>query len=231
LLLIALGLVLLGTLPIAGVALAAIGAVSLYLLSAPIFAHWLIDPLQSRYPVLDHVPPDSQVIVVLGGGRNRDAQEYGGDTVDYFTLERIRYAARLQRITQLPLLASGGSLHGEAKSEASLMKEALEYDFNTPVRWGEGRSRDTYQNALNAARVLQEHQITRALLVTHGWHMPRAVWSFRKAGVQVTPAPTANGNPRSANGFIPHYRALYMATNVLSEYLAMAWYRLRYSRG
>jgi len=30
---------------------------------------------------------------------------------------------------------------------------------------------------------------------------------------------------------VPNYRALYLASNALSEWLAIAWYRLRYRRG
>jgi uncharacterized SAM-binding protein YcdF (DUF218 family) len=49
-------------------------------------------------------PRQAQAIVVLGGGRYRGAPEYGGDTVSAMTLPRLRYAARLQRETGLPLL-------------------------------------------------------------------------------------------------------------------------------
>ena len=231
LLLVVLGLLLIGSLPIAGYSLTLLGVAGLYLLSTPAIAYRLVDSLQSRYPVLTQVPADAQVIVVLGGGRNRDAVEYGGDTVEYFTLERLRYAARLQRETGLPILASGGRLYGEARSEASLMKEALEQDFNAAVRWSEGRSRDTFQNAFNTARLLREQQLKRVLLVTHGWHMPRSMWSFQQTGLDITPAPTALQNPWHDWVLVPNYRALYLASNALSEWLAIAWYRLRYRRG
>jgi uncharacterized SAM-binding protein YcdF (DUF218 family) len=59
--------------------------------------------------------------------------------------------------------------------------------------------------------------------------MPRAVWSFQRAGLKVVPAPTAYDNRRHTYAFLSHYRALYVASNALSEYLAIAWYRLRYS--
>jgi uncharacterized SAM-binding protein YcdF (DUF218 family) len=230
LMLIVLGLLLIAPLPVIGYSLAITGAASLYLLSTPAVAHRLIDSLQSRYAILRAVPADAQVIVVLGGGRNRDADEYGGDTVEFFTLERLRYAERLQRNTRLPILVSGGRLYGEPRSEAGLMKEALEQDFKTPVRWTEGQSRDTFQNALNTAHLLAEQQITRALLVTHAWHMPRAMWCFQQAGLAVTPAPTAYKNPSCAYALVPNYRALNTASNALSEYLAIAWYRLHYAR-
>ncbi|MGH8501538.1 MAG: YdcF family protein [Gammaproteobacteria bacterium] len=226
LLLVALGLGVLGALPVAGYVLATVGIAALYLLSTPAVAHRLVSSLDSRYAVLSDIPAGAQAIIVLGGGRNRDADEYGGDTVEYFTLERLRYTARLQRESGLPILVSGGRLFGEARSEASMMKEALEQDFRVPVAWTESKSRDTFENAVCCAQVLAEHNISHALLVTHGWHMPRAVWSFQRAGMKVTPAPTACDTPRRVYRMLPAYRALYMASNALSEYLAMAWYRL-----
>ncbi|MGI8738734.1 MAG: YdcF family protein [Gammaproteobacteria bacterium] len=227
LLLIALGLAVLGPLPVAGFLLAVAGVAILYLLSTPAVSHRLVTMLDARYQVLCAVPQEAQAIIVLGGGRNRDADEYGGDTVEYFTLERLRYAARLHRESGLPILVSGGRLFGEARSEASMMKEALEQDFRVPVTWMESDSRDTFENAVNSARILAAHDVQHALLVTHGWHMPRAVWSFLRAGLKVTPAPTACDTPRRAYRMLPTYRALYMASNASSEYLAMVWYRYR----
>lgn len=230
LLLIVLGLLVIELLPIAGYTLAALGVLGLYLLSTPAGAYRLINGLQSRSTILSRIPPDAQVIVVLGGGRNRDADEYGGDTVEYFTLERLRYASRLERESGLPILVSGGRLYGEARSEASLMKEALEQDFKIPVRWAESDSRNTFENARNTARMLSAEGLTRVLLVTHGWHMPRALWCFQQFGLDVTPAPTATESPRRGYVLLPQYRALYKASNALSEYLAIAWYVRRYSR-
>jgi uncharacterized SAM-binding protein YcdF (DUF218 family) len=228
--LIALGLLVLAPLPATGYALAALGVFSLYLLSTPVIAFRLLNTLQAQNVVLRQVPADTQAIVVLGGGRNRDAEEYGGDTIECFTLERLRYASRLHEESGLPILASGGGHHNEPVSEASMMKEVLERDFKTKVTWAEGNSRDTFENARNSVGVLAQHGISRVLLVTHRWHMPRALWCFRQVGLDVTPAPTACDSPRLGCVLVPHYRALYMASNALSEFLAIAWYRLRYAR-
>jgi uncharacterized SAM-binding protein YcdF (DUF218 family) len=230
LLLIALGLLLVEPWPDAGYAFTMSGTLILYLLATPAVAYGLINTLQRRHPALTEIPAEAQAIVVLGGGRNPGADEYGGDTVEYFTLERLRYASRLHGRSGLPILVSGGEQYGEMRSEASMMKEALERDFKTPVCWAEGHSRDTYQNARNSARVLREHGVHRVLLVTHGWHMPRALWCFRRTGLSAIPAPTASDSARRGYRLVPHYRALYTASNALSEYLAIAWYLLRYSR-
>ena len=54
----------------------------------------------------------------------------------------------------------------------------------------EGRSRNTHENAVEAGRILKDLGTPPVLLVTSAAHMPRAVASFRKAGIDVIPSPT-----------------------------------------
>ena len=132
----------------------------------------------------------AQAIVVLGGGRNSHAIEYGGESINRLTLERLRYGVHLARQTRLPLLVSGG-LGGDGRTpEARLMQRALIEDFAWPARWVEDRSANTWQNAQFTARMLKQAGIHHVLLVTHAVHMPRARRYFEAAGLQVTEAPT-----------------------------------------
>ena len=54
-------------------------------------------------------------------------------------------------------------------------------EFGRPLRWVESRSRDTRENAQYAAVVLKDNRIEHVVVVTHGWHMPRALRAFREA--------------------------------------------------
>jgi uncharacterized SAM-binding protein YcdF (DUF218 family) len=47
------------------------------------------------------------------------------------------------------------------------------------------QARTTYENALNAKQLANPQPGERWLLVTSGWHMPRAMGLFRKAGFNV----------------------------------------------
>ncbi|TPW16080.1 MAG: hypothetical protein FD130_1097 [Halothiobacillaceae bacterium] len=81
-----------------------------YLMTTPLVAQRLLSLLE-RSPALttEQIQKSgAQVIVVLAGGRYRNAPEYGGDTVGESTLVRIRYGAWLHHKTGLPLLVSGG---------------------------------------------------------------------------------------------------------------------------
>jgi uncharacterized SAM-binding protein YcdF (DUF218 family) len=174
---------------------------------------------------------DAQALVILGGGVRRNAPEFGGETLGRITLERVRYGARLARATQLPVLVSGGSVHG-GTAEAALMKRVLQDEFNVEVRWSEDRSRDTRSNAVESAAILLPAGIRRVILVTHAAHMPRASGEFASAGFQVTPAPTVIPAERFTFDhpveLLPSMSALQGSSYALYELLAdlSRWMRL-----
>jgi len=203
----------------------------LYLLSLPLTATALMAILQP-YPALQ--PKDlhrAQAIVVLGAGRYRDAPEYGGDTVSQFELVRLRYAVHLYRLSQLPLVLVGGATTAEQgrMPESLLMKQAAIEDFGVPVMLTEERSRTTAENAANVAALLREHGIHRILLVTHAWHMPRAMWAFQHSGIQAIPAPTGFINTEenlSDHPWLPSARSMYRVRLALHEIVGILWYRI-----
>lgn len=80
---------------------------------------------------------------------------------------------------------------GIGSSEAGQMKSVLENEFHVPVKWTEDTSRDTRENAYNSFSILRKVKVTHIALVTHAWHMPRAIREFEKAGFKVIPASTA----------------------------------------
>lgn len=215
-----------------GNALLLAAVVLLYVASLPYTARLLMDRLQDS-PALgarELAHPRAQAIVVLGGGRYYAAPEYGGDTVSRYTLERLRYAAWLQRRTGLPLLVSGGSPQHEQVPEAVLMKDVLVNEFRVPVRWLETASRTTAENALYTQALLARARIERVYLVTDAWHMRRAVYAFHRAGVRVIPAPTGffTSGPMGHGlyALLPRARALAATRLALHEWLGLLWYRL-----
>ncbi|RLJ67784.1 YdcF family protein [Sulfurisoma sediminicola] len=199
------------------------GALLLFVLSLPVVGDALLRTLEGE-PVNAEAMRQAQAIVVLGGGRYREAPEYGGDTAGKETLLRLRYAARLQRETGLPLLVSGGKPDGGDLSEAETMRAALIHDFGVPVRWVEGASDDTRQNARFSAELLRRDGVSRVLLVTHAWHMPRAMRSFAAAGIAVTPAPTFfHRAPLTPLDFLPRPEGLLASRHAMHEWIGLVW--------
>ena len=175
--------------PRTGRALAAAGVLGLLVLAMPVVAELLIRFVDTSAPLDLEQARTAQAVVILGGGVRRDALEYGGDTLATLTLERVRYGARVARLTGLPVLVSGGSVLG-GEPEAKLMAASLEHEFGVPVRWIEARSRTTHENAVLSARTLKNDGIDRVVLVTHGFDTRRAIAEFRAQGLSVVSAPT-----------------------------------------
>ena len=202
-----------------------VAATGLWLLATPAVGDAMLRTLEGA-PVRADDLRQAQAIVVLGGGRYREAPEYGGDTVHSNTLVRLRYAARLQRLTGLPLMVTGGRPDGGGTTEGQAMSDVLTQDFGVPVRWVEEASDNTRENARLGAEILQREGITRVLVVTHAWHMPRALRSFREAGLQALPAPTRfHREPLRPVDWLPtRYEESRWA---LHEWIGQAWYWLR----
>jgi uncharacterized SAM-binding protein YcdF (DUF218 family) len=226
LLLVALiGLLLLSRRPRVGRALALLGVVGLLALSLPVVALALYHALEDDTPVFDPARAgEAQALVILGSGVRRDAAEYGGDTLGPRTLERVRYGARLARVTQLPVLVSGGSVSGHGTPEATLMRDALDHEFDVPVRWAEAGSRNTHENAVASARILKPAGVQTVVLVAHALDMPRARAEFEDAGLHVIPAPTAipAREADSPLDWLPSVGALSGSYIVLYEALGQA---------
>jgi uncharacterized SAM-binding protein YcdF (DUF218 family) len=224
--------------PRAGRSLAAGALLLLILLCTPFVSNLLVQPLESLTTPLTAsaaatANTQAQAIVVLSADQMQHAPEYGGAGIpDYIGLARLRYAARLQHETGLPILVSGGTLsndHSDAaagNSFGSAMASALREDFRTPVKWVESQSENTAENALYSAKILKQDGVRRVLLVTDAMHMPRAQLAFTQAGLETVAAPTMffglkHIRPQS---FLPSAEGLRRSYYALYEWLGLIWY-------
>ena len=232
------GLILLGLFGLAlmrwrvksGAAITVFALLALYLFSTPIVGSNLLQALAGPYvdPASD---PSGEAIVVLGGGSYFRAPEYGMDTVGRHTLERVRYAAHLQRRTGKPILVTGGDPSGSGSTEAEQIKAALA-EFGASTRWIEDRSHNTSENARLAQNILRRAGVDSIYLVTHAWHMPRAKLAFTHAGLRVIPASMgfiSRGRARPID-FFPSASALENSAHFFHEIVGIAWYRLQFAR-
>ena len=134
-------------------------------------------------------------IVVLGGGVEPLAPEYGVSNLAPPSLERLHYGLWLARETGAPVAFTGGIGWAQAQSmsEAEVAARIAAEDFKHALRWTENQSRDTRENAGRTLPLLKHAGITHILLVTHGAHMPRAQRAFEQAaassGIRIEAAP------------------------------------------
>lgn len=123
---------------------------------------------------------NATAILVLGGGLEPFAPEYGVSNLRYPSLERLRYGLWLSRETGLPVGFSGGVGWGQPDGtpEARIAGQIAASEFGRPLKWIEENSRDTRENAALSVPLLKKTGVTHIVLVTHASHMPRALKAF-----------------------------------------------------
>ncbi len=226
-----------GTLAVAGVAAAL--AVSAWPVASA-RATWLVEPYALLDPVGDRLPrlravdwrtvpaTAPQAIVMLTAGSAPDGfasdrdERLAGDT-----LERALHAARVAKLTNLPILVSGGMVRPSRQTLAEMARDVIERDLGVRVRWLETQSRDTAENARYSARILQSAGVRRIVLVTHASHMRRAEALFRHQGFEVVPAPygfMGKSIDTAWRVFWPTHDALDVSYVCAYEMLGLLWY-------
>ena len=166
-------------------------------------------------------------IVVLGAGAEPYAPEYGVSNLTRLSVERLRYGIWLGRETGIPVAFSGGvgwASSDEGKTEAQVASQIAAQEFGRPLKWLEDKSRDTRENANFTIALLKPLGIKHIVLVTHGWHMPRAVRAFEEAAgkgsdIQIEAAPMglARAVESPALTWIPSNHGITEVRNIVHE--------------
>jgi uncharacterized SAM-binding protein YcdF (DUF218 family) len=177
--------------------------------------------------------PHADAIVVLGGTLS-PPDKNGGSINLSSAADRLVYAARLYALGKASvILISGGQSGGEARDAESVHAAALLAGWGVPASamLTETESTDTYENAVYSKLMLDQHGLKSVLLVTSAMHMPRALATFKSAGISATPAPTdfeaAGPAPSGLVAWIPSPEALDVTTRALKEFVGWLVYRNR----
>jgi uncharacterized SAM-binding protein YcdF (DUF218 family) len=203
--------------------------IALLLLGMPAVSGTLLRGLETDLPTTPPAGNPPQAIIVLGADAIHTRDEPLAARPGLLTLDRLRTAAELHRRTGLPILVTGGTEHADTPSVARVMQQSLTDDFLTPPRWVEPKSADTWENARFSAAILKPEGITSVYVVTHAWHMRRALLAFQGTGLTVTAGPTARDNPPSLHldDFLPRAGGWQTAYYALHEWIGYVFYTLR----
>ena len=203
----------------------------------------VVHSLERQYPPLV-ITPTADVIVVLGGGM----KTMSPPRLEYEVSEagdRMLYAARLYHAGAAPyILVSGGQSKWtgpETGPEAEGMLDILQLvgvPENAIIL--EDKSSNTYENAVETVKILQDLKYNNIILVTSALHMPRSMAIFEKYELNLIPAPTDFHVTDLDIEYIlrldPHIQLLNLVPtagnlNALSlavkEYIGMVVYKLR----
>ena len=207
-----------------------LSSLAMWLLACDATAYGLNRLLLSTYaPVTAEQAAKAQAIVVLGGGVDQFAPEYGdrSEELGEAAYKRLAYGAHLAKRSQLPVMYAGGkgwaAADAQLHSEAEVATHTMQRDFGLQIQWLDKDSRDTRENALRAFEVLWPLGKKRILLVTHDWHMQRSLRNFQQAGFEVTPAPMGYLQPpvNMPIDYLPSSNGLRHSYCVLREWLGL----------
>lgn len=172
-------------------------------------------------------------VVVLGGGARALASEYGESHLENVSMERLHYGLWLARQLQAPVMFSGGAGWAQpgVPGEATVAARIASRDYGRSLRWVESESSDTRGNARMGLALLQRDGITQVLLVTHGWHMRRALRAFEEEAarsglpVRVVPAPmglVADRHLSVLQRWVPSSEGNQRVRQALREWIGLA---------
>ena len=178
--------------------------------------------------------PISDVVIVLGGGVRpaNGANPYAdlGEGAD-----RVIHAFRIFKAGKArTILLSGGNVFGdeESSSEAAAMAELLVLlGVDRAHLLLEETSRSTFENAQESAGIWRRDNFTSGLLVTSASHMPRALATFQKMGLNVVAAQTdvlhGGFDEPFPLSLLPNSASLDRTTRAIKEWIGLLVYRWR----
>jgi uncharacterized SAM-binding protein YcdF (DUF218 family) len=213
----------------------ALSLVILWVASMPVSASFLLHAFEGQYPpiAIENLP-HADVAIVLGGSIGQPfPPRVAPDLSD--AVDRVIHAARLFRAGKVQyILVSGGNqlYQSKAPPESHLVADLLvELGVPRSAIVEDTESANTHENAVNSAAIMRSRGWSTALLITSAAHMPRAVATFTRVGVNLTPAATDVKFVYPMYGglfdLLPEAGALASTTNAIKELIGLIVYRLR----
>lgn len=148
--------------------------------------------LENRFPKLQTVPPEVTGAILLGGSFDLVASTARDEPCYNIAAGRLlAFGQLMRRAPHLKFVfTGGGAKDSDCLAEAILARQVFsELGFDTQRMVFEGKSRNTYENALFTYHLLKPKKDDVFLLVTSACHMPRAMGLFQKMGFRVIACP------------------------------------------
>ncbi len=204
----------------------------LYVASTPFVGNRLIGWLESRHPPVAVAQVENADAVVVLGGIFGPPTDSGflpnfGDTV-----ERLEAGIVLMQTNKAPwLVFTGGRLPWEAREKLEgeeARDQAIVRGISAAQIIVTREVGNTADEARAVAELIKERQWRRIILVTTGWHMPRAARLFRRAGIDcvIFPVDFRRDTRRPVNfiDFVPCADGLGNTETALREFYGYAFY-------
>ncbi len=186
--------------------LAGTAALQLLAFSSPRVVDLLQARLEADVPHTFRADVHYDAAIVLGGSDDRIGT--GAEVVRAGAGRQMVYTGVLSR-------------HGERGLRGELHRRGIR-DEQIVI---EDRARNTYENAVEAARLASEKGWRSLLLVTSTVHVPRALACFRRQGLEPDVLPVADDAGPRERGWMPRRSALEESRAMLHEVIGRVVYR------
>lgn len=205
-----------------------LGILILLVFSTPFVPNALLWRLESQYQPITSAPPGVTDIVVLGAGNGGYPHYPANDKLSSASLARLIEGIRIHKLIPNSLLIlSGGRVFGSLPDSDAMNNVASMLDVNPASIKIENGSQDTYEEARNLKKWIGNKPF---ILVTSGYHMPRAMQLFQHQGMRPIAAPTELllGKKRyTFKRYFPNTSNLMYSDIAIHEYLGSLWSRLQ----
>ncbi|PMP98113.1 MAG: hypothetical protein C0169_00555 [Thermodesulfobacterium geofontis] len=207
-----------------------------YFSSTPFLPYLLLKQLEKNYqlPSKEEIAKIKRIVVLTGriyGEENLSLEErFSRETI-------LRFLKALELKKQYPdkeIILLGGSYEDKYNRGASYLKTLAE-KFGFQVE-----AIDTPLDTITSARILKDYFLknekdaqTPFLLLTSAYHLPRAIYLFKKEGLNPIPYPT-NYHYKlcqpsfSIWKFLPNDLYIDLTNRATHEYLAFGFYKIKY---
>jgi len=175
------------------------------------FSAIMIQPLETKYEKLEIIPDDVKYILLLGG----DMENRGW--------EALRLYHKIKDVKIITSGYAGNQEIAEAIRTANILQELGIPKDKIIIH---DKPKDTKEEAIIIKQILKD---AKFILVTSGYHMPRAMKIFQKEGLNPIPAPT-DFRIKHNSKFIstPYGMNLNNTERAWHEYIGTLWARIRY---
>jgi len=204
-----------------------------YLLSTTPVSYLLVKSLENRYPQPAPNEVKGDIIILLGSGCVYDVRDFDGyDQPAGGFAKGILSAARLQRLTGLPVIISGGTDYADTSSVAEIaVRNLRSLGIPGDKLIAESKSYNTVENAKFCKEICKQKGWQRPILLAAALHSPRANLLFEKYGLTCQPYPTHylySGKWRfnPVYDLMPDAYRLDASAVVIKEYLGIMAVRL-----
>lgn len=198
-----------------------ISGLTVYVLSIEPVKDFLLKPLETKYPRCSNINGD--VIVILGGG------SYNTGVLTDDSFKRVLAGFVLHKKLNVPIILSGGSAITNLPESESMKEILTELGIDKKYIFTDVNSRDTFDNAVFTKKICEKYNFKKAILITSAYHMPRAVYTFKKAGLDVIPYPTdfKMDKKYTLYSYFPKMNVLQDSTKAIREYIGLAYYYIK----